>query len=159
MYKLKSLGNRFRCFTNSDYIHGIVPFSVKQGNWDGRLVDVVDIVAGDEGFAVAAVSGRVSNDGFVVSINEGNVPKLIERPAVLLEDAEGSEILVDKVDFVKMRGLGLEMVEFVMLVAVAEAVVKVEMVVVLKVEMHCCSSNRCYYAYPGGGKACGDPIA
>ncbi|KAG6738067.1 hypothetical protein POTOM_059613 [Populus tomentosa] len=108
-------------------------------NWDGRLVDVVDNVAGEEVFAVAAVSGRVSDDGFVVST---------------------SEVMVD---FVKMRiCLGLQMVEFAMLVIVAAAVVKVEMAAVvevemaavLKVEMHCCSSTLCYDAYPGRLRIC-----
>ncbi|KAL3565791.1 hypothetical protein D5086_033837 [Populus alba] len=87
-------------------------------NWDGRLVGVVDNVAGEEVFAVAAGSGRVSDDGFVVST---------------------SEVMVE---FVKMRiCLGLQMVEFVMLVTVAAAVVKVE--------MQRCSSTLCYHAYPG----------
>jgi len=43
---------------------------------------------------------------------------------------------------------GLQMVEFVMLMAVAAAVVKVEMAAVLKVEMHCCSSTLCWETYP-----------
>lgn len=58
--------------------------------------------------------------------------------------------------------LGLQMVEFVMLVTVAAAVVKVEMAAVvevemaavLEVEMHCCSSTLCYYAYPGRLRIC-----
>ncbi|KAJ6855856.1 hypothetical protein NC651_040467 [Populus alba x Populus x berolinensis] len=94
-------------------------------NWDGRLVGVVDNVAGEEVFAIAAGSGRV--------------------------------------EFVKMRiCLGLQMVEFVMLVTVAAAVVnvemaavvEVEMAAVLEVEMHCCSSTLCYYAYPGRLRIC-----
>jgi len=43
---------------------------------------------------------------------------------------------------------GLQLVEFVMLMAVAAAVVKVEMAAVLKVEMHCCSSTLCCETYP-----------
>ena len=58
--------------------------------------------------------------------------------------------------------LGLQMVEFVMLVTVAAAVVKVEMAAVvevemaavLEVEMHCCSSTLYYYSYPGRLRIC-----
>uniref|UniRef100_U5FGJ5 Uncharacterized protein n=1 Tax=Populus trichocarpa TaxID=3694 RepID=U5FGJ5_POPTR len=49
---------------------------------------------------------------------------------------------------------GLQMVEFLMLMAVAAAVVKVDMAAVLKVEMHCCSSTLGYYAYPGRLRIC-----
>ena len=50
--------------------------------------------------------------------------------------------------------LGLQMVEFVMLVTVAAAAVKVQMAAVLKVEMHCCSSTLCYQTYPKRLRIC-----
>uniref|UniRef100_U7E1X0 Uncharacterized protein n=1 Tax=Populus trichocarpa TaxID=3694 RepID=U7E1X0_POPTR len=49
---------------------------------------------------------------------------------------------------------GLQMVEFVMLVTVAAAAVKVQMAAVLKVEMHCCSSTLCYQTYPKRLRIC-----